>query len=281
MSVLALHGRIGSGKDTVKNIIVMSLQGYSPEAITAHLSEEGSPVPRIALEKSPFSERRFAGPIKEFISMLSGIPLDVLNDNEFKAKYHIEELDNMSMREFMIKIGDGLRKAVHSGIYGYAAKMKYLREKEQGLNPLWIMPDLRLQPEYDFLMDDASLNLVLRVFRPEKFKIRPAFYAKHEMPENEYWTHGFEGRFVLFSSEHPGTSSGQKVIPSRIDISQTSLRKDQSENGLNHLHEDGFDMTIYNYGDLESLVKCVVEDVVPLVQTFVELHEENIKLRAV
>lgn len=280
MSVFALHGRIGSGKDTVKNIVVMSLQGYSPEEICNHLSSPGSLVPQIALEKSPFSERRFAGPIKEFISMISGIPLDVLNDNEFKDKYHIEELDNMKMRDFMIKIGDGLRSAVHTGIYAFAAKMKYLTEKKKGLDPLWIMPDLRLLPEYDFLVEDTQDPLIIRVFRPEKFKIQPGFFSKEECSDTEYWTYGFEGRYVLYGSKYPDYSEGLPAH-SKIDISHTTLNQAESENGLNMLHDDGFDMTIYNTGSLKDLVDCVVEDVVPIVETFIDIHEESIKLRAV
>jgi hypothetical protein len=178
MSIIGISGRMGSGKNTVGDII---------EKIC--LTNEG-PV---------FEQKSFAGKLKQIASLLTGIPVENFEDQEFKKallgeewgtvrhnplnniepfeKFHFNEL--MSVREFLQKLGtEAMRDGFHENVWVNAlfadyriipAKFEDLKEGEDILTkeweyPKWIITDMRFPNEMEAVIKNGGITI--RVVRP-------------------------------------------------------------------------------------------------------------------
>jgi len=96
MSIIGISGRIGSGKDTVGEIIKkLCLTNKGPE----------------------FEIKKFAGKLKTIASLLTGIPIEKWEDQEFK-NLEMPEGWNMTYRTFLQKLGtEGMRIGVHENVW--------------------------------------------------------------------------------------------------------------------------------------------------------------------
>lgn len=144
--LIGVSGKIGSGKDTVTEMI----RDYF----------------RIEYNRN-IENRKFAKKLKDFAAEITGIPREWFDDPEKKNKvlgpeWNINEslLDNkeivdkpMTLRELMIRIGHGCRIQVHPDIWVNALFSDYKdqiphRNKEGNAEyPDWIISDLRYPNE--------------------------------------------------------------------------------------------------------------------------------------
>ena len=222
--IIGINGKIGAGKDTVGTII----QGL------------------LLTNKNQSSEiKKFAGKLKQIGSILTGIPVENFEDQEFKksllgsqwgtvesnplnavpvfADTQFNKL--MSVREFLQKLGtEAMRDGLHTNVWVNALFADYkakwvptgdsVAEEDVSLEkeyPNWIITDMRFPNEMESVVKRNGITI--RVVRP----------------------HGYTD---------PNTGI-YKEMPLSYHPSETSL--DDAE----------FDYEIINDGTMEKLVKKV------------------------
>ena len=129
--IISISGRIASGKDAVASII----QELHPE--------------------QEWAVKKWAGKIKEMATMLTGVPVEKWEDQEFKKTNMGAEWGQMTYREFLQKFGtDAVRDNLHRNAWvnslmsGYKAKTSYSTETGwQVKDPNWLVTDTRFRNE--------------------------------------------------------------------------------------------------------------------------------------
>lgn len=158
MAILGLSGYINSGKDTVGKMIQFldsQKKGYNGTFDDWYLTSDRGLYP------TTWEIKKFAGKLKEIATMLTGIPTEKFEDQEFKKSYLGEEWGTkagvnmahkdvidfdrykvtsdiglgfknairlMTVREFLQKLGtDGLREGLHQNVWVNALFADYKR----------------------------------------------------------------------------------------------------------------------------------------------------------
>ena len=146
MSIIGISGRMGSGKNTVGDIIEkLCLTNNGPK----------------------FEQKSFAGKLKQIASLLTGIPVEDFEDQEFKKSYlgaewgtvelnplnsipvfeNIEFNHLMSVREFLQKLGtDAMRDNLHTNVWVNALFSDYIPISDISKSNTYV--DDRLQHGY-------------------------------------------------------------------------------------------------------------------------------------
>jgi hypothetical protein len=184
MSIIALSGYAGSGKDLVGQFI--QLFNCPPDILKATKIDKLSPVDDWWLEeRSGYEIKKFAGKLKIITSILTGIPLEKLEDQEFKkttlgSDWDFADADApdnmMTVRMFLQKLGtDALRNGLHENVWvnalmadytidmsGYSDRMT--KKDLDDLYPNWIITDCRFPNEAKAIKDRGGI--IIRVNRP-------------------------------------------------------------------------------------------------------------------
>lgn len=170
--LIGISGKIGSGKDSVAKMLQIHSINQGSETflckedvvklwndeIFLHSLDNASPLPI----------KRFAAILKQFVANLINVDVSLLDNQDFKktdlpiewAKYKTPEdfyKTQMTVREIMIAIGDGMRNAVHPDIWVNALFSAYEGEK-------WLIPDVRYPNEMNRI--NKLCGTVIRVERP-------------------------------------------------------------------------------------------------------------------
>jgi len=168
MSIIGISGRIGSGKDTVGEIIQkICLTNGGPK----------------------FEIKKFAGKLKTIASLLTGIPVENFENQEFKKLEMSNEwsigygkkLDGtytnilpMTYREFLQKLGtEAMRDGLHTNVWVNALFSDYIpvvKEWDEFGNdtiveyPSWCITDMRFPNEMEAVKERGGITV--RVVRP-------------------------------------------------------------------------------------------------------------------
>lgn len=132
--LIGICGRSGTGKDTAGKII------------QDILGEE-------------WEIRRFGGKLKEIASLLTGVPTELFEDQEFKRKKMGEQWvggNGMELcyRDFLQRIGtEALRHNVCENVWVNALFQSYIPENK------WIITDLRFLNEYRKIMSLGGITI--------------------------------------------------------------------------------------------------------------------------
>jgi len=181
--IIGINGYAGSGKDTVGTIIQYLKTNISDTIVSLEdvlefpLTHQGW-----LEEQSGWKIKKWAGKLKVIASMLTGIPVEKFEDQEFKKTMLGSEW-NMSVRDFLQKLGtDAIRDGLHGNAWVNALMADYqpISDKsyvlEDGtlfdlrtlpghpLYPTWIITDTRFPNEAQAIKDVGGL--VIRVDRP-------------------------------------------------------------------------------------------------------------------
>jgi hypothetical protein len=166
MSIIGIHGYIESGKDTVANIIK-----------------------KIDAERD-WKIKKFASKLKQIATILTGIPSDKFEDQEFKKTYLGDEwtvetkidytlikdgkatrakvFNRMTVRDMLQKLGtEAMRNGLHPDVWVNALLCDYKKTKnkdEEYTHPNWIISDLRFPNEYDAIKKKGGF--CIKVVRP-------------------------------------------------------------------------------------------------------------------
>lgn len=145
--IIAIHGKAGSGKDTVGKMI----QQY---------------------EKS-FEIRKFADKLKDIVCIILNCGREKLEDRAFKES-KIDWL-NLSVRELMQFIGTELfREQIHTDIwvkllmndYKEIGKYDYSKDDFVVSYPNWVITDLRFKNVYLYLKNNYKDVVFIKINRP-------------------------------------------------------------------------------------------------------------------
>jgi len=189
--ILALSGKSGSGKDIVGKIIQYLTDkdkgGYS------HPDSQDDFETYCKNFKQKYCDwkiKKYAGKVKEIASLLTGIPIEKFEDQEFKKTTLSEEWDFadndapdniMTIRMFLQKLGtEAMRDGLHTNVWVNALMSEYVCV-HCGLNPCgishknvlgmqpkypnWIITDMRFSNEMEAVVKRKGITI--RINRPE------------------------------------------------------------------------------------------------------------------
>lgn len=172
--LIGVNGYAGSGKDTigliVQYIFSMDKQGASIEQVCADPESHAWWLE----EQSGWEVRKFAGKLKDIASHLTGIEIEKFEDQEFKKTELGPEWNNMTVREFLQKLGtDALRDGLHPNTWVNALMADYTHTGRYGYDenkdaiydyPDWIVTDVRFPNEAQAIKDHGGI--MIRVDKP-------------------------------------------------------------------------------------------------------------------
>lgn len=140
--IIGISGYAGSGKDTVGQII---------QKLT-------TPTP---MQRSDWEIKKFAGKLKQIASLMTGIPVEKFEDQEFKLSKLGPEWDDMVVREFLRLLGtEAVRNGVHTNAWVNALFADYHD------NCFWLITDARFPNEAEVIK--SKDGVIVRVNRVEK-----------------------------------------------------------------------------------------------------------------
>lgn len=159
MNLIGISGKIGAGKDTV-GIIIRQL-GFTNNGGT-------------------WENMKFAGKLKIIASLLTGIPIEKFEDQEFKKTILGSEwgkptkqnplnaiepfkdttfVEMMSVRDLLQKLGtEAMRNGLHENVWVNALFADYTEDKQ------WVITDVRFPNEFKAIKEKGGI--VIRVNRP-------------------------------------------------------------------------------------------------------------------
>lgn len=159
MTLIGISGKVGSGKDTIGEIIQkLCLTNKGPQ----------------------FEIKKFAGKLKQTASLLTGIPIEKFEDQEFKKTIlgsewgkptkqnplnaiepfkDITFVEMMSVRDLLQKLGtEAMRNGLHENVWVNALFADYTEDKQ------WVITDVRFPNEFKAIKEKGGI--VIRVNRP-------------------------------------------------------------------------------------------------------------------
>lgn len=184
--IIGISGYIGSGKDTVAKIMQYLDQHY--DGSFEEWDRSSNFHKAVYDKKGKWQLRKWAGKLKEVATLLTGIPVENFEDQEFK-KTEMGAMWGMSVREFLQKLGtEGLRDGLHKNVWVNALMSEYKIGKEGC--PNWIISDTRFPNEAQAIKDVGGI--VIRVNREAALQApeNPLFKRARMHPSEtalEYW----------------------------------------------------------------------------------------------
>lgn len=148
--IIAINAKIGCGKDTVGSII-------------QKLHPEGN-----------WKIKKWAGKLKQTATLLTGVPMEMWEDQDFKRLSMGEKWGNMTYREFLQKLGtDAIRDGLYVNSWINALMADYTQPVPEKLalfndlykpkTPNWIITDTRFPNEADAAR--SAGGIVIRINR--------------------------------------------------------------------------------------------------------------------
>jgi hypothetical protein len=160
--IISVSGKMGSGKDSIAKII----QELQPEM--------------------GWEIKKWAGKLKQVATMLTGIPIEKWEDQEFKKEY-MGDMWGMTYREFLQRLGtDAMRDGLHQNVWVNSLMAEYklkfitiprpdLVEEVERLGfkdpatmfpvfPNWIITDTRFINEAEAMRNGGHLSIRVNRF---------------------------------------------------------------------------------------------------------------------
>lgn len=231
--IIGINGKIGSGKDTVGMLLqaltirTFGAPGHWADDPIGYLKGyEGRPN-----LKGGWTIKKYAAKLKQIASILTGIPIEKFEDQEFKKTYlgddwNLDTKVRMTVREFLQKLGtEGLRDNLHQNTWVNALMADY-KDNPEDERDNWIITDVRFPNEAQAIKDKGGI--VIRVVRDRIMEHNP------------------DGSFTI-----SGNPENFKISMHPSEIA---------------LDDWQFDQVIYNDGTLEELlekVKAFYKQLVP------------------
>jgi len=196
--IIGINGKIGHGKDTVALLIQYLTSEAYKKGRSFEQFKERYQSPNTTIYDSDWIVKKYADKLKQIASILTGIPKEKFEDQDFKKTnlgsewgyniplqitetktntviYSVDhtrtQIKEMTVREFLQKLGtDAIRQGLHDQAWVNALFSDYTEEKV-GSGPLsyieypkWIISDLRFSNEYSAIKERNGI--VIRVERP-------------------------------------------------------------------------------------------------------------------
>jgi hypothetical protein len=181
--IIGINGKIGVGKDLTGKIIQYLTSDYKDKYNFVEWIDRVENYGSNTYSK--FEVKKFAGKLKQIASLLTGIPVEDFEDQEFKKSYLGAEWGTvqqvplnsippfadiqfnalMSVRELLQKLGtEAIRDGLHHNTWVNALMCDYKRPKMSEYNPSnWIITDVRFPNELEAVVEKGGITI--RVIR--------------------------------------------------------------------------------------------------------------------
>jgi hypothetical protein len=195
--LIGINGRIGSGKDTVGSIIqfLCAIKGSDTLNLLWGRDWYLSQSANYKHVSSAWEIKKFAGKLKQIASLLTGIPVDKFEDQDFKKTYLGEEWDWIrgynhtanvfvkekvqpgmedrakcyTVREFLQVLGtEAIRNNMHINTWVNALFADYKPKADKWDNdgsvtvqsyPKWIITDMRFPNELEAVKNNGGITI--------------------------------------------------------------------------------------------------------------------------
>ena len=236
---------------------------------------------KIQINTSIWQIKKMAGKLKQIASLLTGIPIEKFEDQEFKKTELGPEWNNMTVREFLQKLGtDAMRNGLHEHVWANAFWSDYKEhigyregnyfnkcgvcgnqftgdkravrcEKCSIFYPNWIITDVRFPNEAQSVKERDGL--MIRVNRaPEKVQISHLGLF-HRQKDGSYKR--IDGKMIAQDTYFKSWSELKKRFnPAGFEM---VIGEHPSETGLDDYN--GFDYVVENDSTIEELIEKVRE----------------------
>jgi len=190
--IIGVNGYAGSGKDTVGKLIQIATCSDLPEGLDIQEMVTNTDHSWWIEDGSGWEIKKWAGKLKTIASLLTGIPVEKFEDQEFKKtnlgpqwstlkmkpgkrqdgifpKKIDMDLVPMTVRDFLQKLGtDGLRSGLHENTWVNALMADYEGtydlDTDRTTWPKWVITDTRFPNEARAIKEAGGI--VIRVDRP-------------------------------------------------------------------------------------------------------------------
>lgn len=263
--VIGINGKIGSGKDTIGRIIQYLTSDYKDKYDFVEWIDRVENYR--SSTHSKFEVKKFAGKLKQIASMLTGIPVEKFEDQEFK-KTNLPEHWNtlqqsgrnkvslpMTVRELLQKLGtEAMRQGLHTNVWVNALFADY--NPGYTISPLdvdnrppdkWIITDMRFPNEMEAVVNKEGITI--RVVR-------------YKVGDKVYWTDPEDVSSGLYEI----TEVYQDFCFIKSDFSEAQVPYHEIKQHVVDLHpsetaldDAEFDYEIINDETLDELVEKVKE----------------------
>jgi hypothetical protein len=179
--IIGINGYSGSGKDTL-GVLIQYINCFNVGEVSIEdILNDYTSHQWWLEEQSGWEIKKYAGKLKTIGSLLTGIPVEKFEDQEFKktrlsSEWNIHGMP-MTVREFLQKLGtDALRDGLHSNAWVNALFADYKKEfSECGVSkagttincakyPNWVITDVRFPNEAKAIKDRGGV--MIRIDRP-------------------------------------------------------------------------------------------------------------------
>jgi hypothetical protein len=259
--IIGINGKIGSGKDTVGRII----QYLTDDTVSKTVYSNFKEFDKLDVGNQgyhPWQIKKFAGKLKTIASLLTGIPVEKFEDQEFKKTYLGEEWNSpynipfsgpdfvehdggMTVRTLLQRLGtEAMRDGLHENVWvnalfaDYNPRLQFeksfhgMKEGVPLLHPKWIITDMRFPNEMEAIVKRNGITIrVVRQYSKEDLLKGSSPYIENEELSKKL-------------AERYKSMSDLPVV--NIHPSETAL--DDAE----------FDYEIINDGTIEELVEKVI-----------------------
>ncbi len=264
--IIGINGKIGVGKDTVGKIIQYLTANEEVKQVTT--LEEWLDSDDLNGRDFNWKIKKFAGKLKQIASLITGIPVEKFEDQEFKQSYlgsewatvrtnplnaipvfeNVQFNEVMSVRELLQKLGtEAMRDGLHTNVWVNALFADYHPTPNKSMDesfmeqfvtgsstvryqfPNWIITDMRFPNEMEAVEEKEGITI--RVVR------YPKTVEQSRGPENV--------ETIPFDPTNQKHMDLWKGDSSRLHPSETAL------------DDAKFDYEIINDGTIEDLIEKV------------------------
>jgi hypothetical protein len=178
--IISVSGKIGSGKDTVANLIMQL-----------------TPTKNWKIKK-------FAGKLKQVATLITAIPIEKWEDQEFKQSQLGPEW-NMTVRDFLQKLGtEAVRDGLHSNAWVNALFADYKIQTvyegewdywEKQVEPNWIITDTRFPNEIEAIQNRNGI--LIKVIRDSGNTVGTGHSSETALDNFTQWNYVIENNGTI------------------------------------------------------------------------------------
>lgn len=262
--IIGISGKIGSGKDTLAQMI----QDLQPEM--------------------NWQVKKFAGKLKAAATLITGVPVEKWEEQEFKKQYMGDEW-GMTYREFLQRLGtDAMRNGLHTNVWVNALMSDYRLINKEFISGVFHRPEARFANEPKVHIKDMDVmsdeyRMIYRGLECSDISIRhentfPNWLITDVRFPNEAEALRGNGMALVRINRNPdtGTHPSETSLDhyGRFDfeISNTGTLQDLFEYACNLLSR----ISVMNESPTLDHVKRYPVTAIELVEEFNELHKDAV-----